>query len=664
MKKIFTIILLVLFALTLASCKKVTKTEGGNGQETEEKKRYSYTEGVHKLDFTETNSFLVQKGKTDYSIVIPETTDMLLLYAVDELTNLFEKATGIKLSMIQEDSLGLEHKPQNKYISLGNTKLFESSGIEMDKKALGVDGLIVKTLDNTIYINGGMYGVLYGVYDFLSLTFGFECYSYDCIKIEETGEKKLYNYDCIDIPDIDSRINPWGFTTDNPNNVGYRQRMPYALNGPIMPVAYSGGGAAIHNTLDIIPRGVGKTEWFSDQGDQLCYTAHGDDESLAEMIQFVADVIIRGLMMYAPENYPLYNTVTVTMEDNSATCLCSSCQANTRKYGAESGSVIVFCNRVRAAVQEWMDKDENKMYRRDDFVLVFFAYNTFVDAPAHFDETLGKYVVNHPDLEIRPDCGVFYAVSKGFQYQLPLYDERNAEGLENSLKWFDISPNTYIWTYNANFGGYFGRTNSGNFYSNDAYELFKYGNARLLYNQGGWNQYNLTAFQGLNIFIDYKLMWDTTLDINPLIDEWFENEFMDAKDEMYELYVKENNYGIILADKAGKLQNTGIINFSISSQASWPYQMLLDWISIIDRARLKIEKYKDADPETYKMLKEHIDLEWVSPAYFLLSLYGVNFLGNETYTQMANYFKENILPLKYFIVSERSGPLNDWILSL
>ena len=93
-----------------------------------------------------------------------------------------------------------------------------------------------------------------------------------------------------------------------------------------------------------------------------------------------------------------------------------------------------------------MNLTENAAYKRENLTLVFFAYAAFVEAPAHYDESQGKYVINHPDLEMRDDVGVYYAISSGLNYQLNIYDKASEKGVENSLKWFDISSSVYLWT--------------------------------------------------------------------------------------------------------------------------------------------------------------------------------------------------------------------------
>lgn len=659
---------LLAISILLVGCSTSKKGSDVIGTETDQP-RYTF-EGVHKFEKTETDHYIVQNKSTNYKIVLPANVDSYLITAKEELTTLFKEATGITLDYVTENAIGMTHTADGEYISIGDTKMFESTGISINKEELGTQAVRIVTKDNTIYLNGGdNHGCIYAVYDFLETLLNFDTYSYDCISIDKVDNLKFFNLDITDIPDIQMRANSWGFIKENPNNVATRLRTPFDFSDYFLSVADTANGAirsAIHNCLDIIPRNApdARPNWFSDSGDQVCYTAHGNAEDYEALVSKSARIIEEGLMVFDPVNYPLKNLVSFTMEDNHDICKCASCTEKFRLYGEQSGVVITFCNDLMSRVRAWMNDPLNAKYNRPDFKLVFFAYNDYINAPAHYDESAGKFVVNHPDLVMREDVGVYYAISSGIQYQLGIYDKQNAEGLETYRKWCDTASATYLWTYNANFGGYLCHVNSTNFYNPETYQVFAQGNAKLLYNQGGWNTYNLTAFQMLAIYLDAKLSWNSNLDMNELIDKWFDNMFREAAKDMKELFYAENMYSLVLFDRIGKLSSGGIINVAVANQDYWPFQMLTKWLGYIENARKKIAYYEELDIKTYRMIKEHIDLEWVSPAYYMLSLYGKDYMDIDTYNEMARYFYYEILPLKFFLVSERSDSLSNWILTL
>lgn len=650
---------------------------GGCGKEDErvaEREKYRYTDGVHDLTAPETDDYMVENGKTEYKLLLPSVSDSNLIVAEAELKYFFEEATGIKLTTVTEPEEGLPHTAGGKYISLGATKMLQSANVDLKEDVIGSQGVRIITKDKTVYVAGATSnGALNAVYTFLNLMFDYEQFAYDCFTITETRNVKLRDFNVVDVPDFEMRTSPAALTDQNPDNLQYRFRTR-TYSEYFLPVGDTDNGASehiIHNTSNVIPREAptSQEKWFSDQSGQgadntqLCYTAHGDVEAYEALVSRAAEVISRSLVKYTPDKYPLRNIVTFTQEDNANTmCNCEWCSKAKEKYGTQSALALIMANNIRAKLEEWMNMPENAAYKRD-LTLVFFAYAAFVEAPAHYDEEAGKYVVNHPDLEMRDDVGVYYAISSGLSYQKNIYDEASKEGLENSLKWFDIAPTVLLWTYDANFGNFLFRTAGTNFYDTDAYQFFAAGGAEVIFKQSAMPGANVTSFQMLDIYLDSKMQWDTTQDIHELTQRWFKAMFKDAADVMYDLYVQENNWAIIVAHETKKITQTGIINYAISREY-WQYEMLKSWLDSIDKARELVVKYETIDPELHKVLKEHIDIEWVCPAYYMLA-YNEDSLPNDVYNQMVMYFKTDISSLKEFRFAERSpSTIGTWAASL
>ena len=103
----------------------------GTGVETKEPEvnpEYVYN-GTHIYTAPDTDEYLVKNGKTEYALVIPETTTYEEGVAVSEFTHLFKKATKIDLTVYTDDQVTDASK--GKYISLGRTTLLEDSDIKV-----------------------------------------------------------------------------------------------------------------------------------------------------------------------------------------------------------------------------------------------------------------------------------------------------------------------------------------------------------------------------------------------------------------------------------------------------------------------------------------------------------------------------------------------------
>jgi hypothetical protein len=126
-----------------------------------------------------------------------------------------------------------------------------------------------------------------------------------------------------------------------------------------------------------------KPEWYSEpRGDQLCYTAHRNEELRAEMIDIISARIIE---LFSMEKYKDYNHISVSIEDNQNCCICDTCAAAKQKYGADSAVMVMFLNDVAEVVEAWMNTDAGAAYKRD-FRILFFAYHATNAAPVVYDE--------------------------------------------------------------------------------------------------------------------------------------------------------------------------------------------------------------------------------------------------------------------------------------
>ena len=164
LKSITAFIIVAILAFSIVGCNKtdnsgsdsVNVSDSGGVEPTVENEN-------HRFSYKETNEYLIKNGTTEYKIVIPsENVSAELNIARDELVRLFKEATGVTLETISD--AGKSHDANGKYISLGNTSLYKSSGLNVDTKTLKKDGARILTKDKTIYFIGKTdTGVINGV---------------------------------------------------------------------------------------------------------------------------------------------------------------------------------------------------------------------------------------------------------------------------------------------------------------------------------------------------------------------------------------------------------------------------------------------------------------------------------------------------------------------
>ena len=598
-----------------------------------------YTGGTHIFDVKDTEKDMIKNGECDYQIVYPSSCTSNEEFAVQEFIELFAMATNIELEAKRD--VGLTHNASAKYISIGNTSLLNSSGIDTDVSDLKDDGCKIVTKDNTVYIFGGKNGVMYGVYDFMQITFNYEIYYIDCIEIDKNVRNlKLKNYNVKDIPDVEIRHRNWdrfsGSTAEDARNRN-RFRTISSRIDQILPIhqvmgdktsAGGGGESRTHNSTSyFLPPDQYQAEhpkWYASSGnDQLCWSAHGDQKELQAMIETAAEKIIWSLQWYTPTAYPDCNTVLFSIEDAMRECQCDTCTMYKTEYCGLAAPSIIVMNGISEIVDEWMAREENAEYRRD-LTYCFLAYLGFEAPPVKYDETLKKYVPIDESVTPRDNVKPYLAMMMSFDYQLSLQDEMNKKGKDIIDQWTDITGKLNYWLYSVNYRNLLTVYDSFNFF-NDAYRFLGNQGIREIYVQGGTagGQTTPTAWGSLKLYIESKMLWDVNLDADVLTENWFKAMFKEAAPEMKELFQEERLWNGYLMDTFDlwmiRSNYTDLVNTKY-----FPMATLENWMAKCDSALAKVEKYKTSAPELYQAIKNHIEIEWITPSYLLLALYNEN----------------------------------------
>ena len=628
--------------------------------EKETVEKVEYTDGVHDYTATETENYLVQNGATEYSVVIPQGADGFTTFAKDELVFFFKEATGIELSVISETSAGLAHSESAKYISIGNTAMLESAGLEADESILGSQGARIVTKDNTVYLfGGGNQGVLYAIYDFLQIVFNYDIYYYDVWEIDRVDEVKLLNFNVTDVPDVEIRLASFGPVNKNTEDLGYRFRQPLARAEYILPAGDTENGQtaqAIHNTDNILPKAYWNDthpDWFADTGTQLCYTAHGDSEEYQAMIDQAASVLVASLQQYTVAEYPDYKFIGFMIEDDNTVCSCQACKNALNYYGANSGAVVVFCNRVMEKVQAQMQDAENEAFYREDLKLLFFAYNKFTEAPVKYDLETGEYV---PTVYTRADVGVFYAKITSANRILSVYDDCNKQLRAEVENWSNVANgNISYWTYSANFHSYMAFVDTYGHFDSEGYQFYLSHGGDMFNNQGESQNRESDNFDGLKAYLDSKLQWDCTQDAEALTQKWFNGMYGDAAETMQQLFAEHQAASALAYQASGYHTSNYMVYIDMYTADYWPYETLLNMLETCNKAQqIAYVSYKYANPEKYVTVKRNIDIEWASVAYLLFKIYGNDetFTTNERYTAITDYFFSLSSTLKHMQAKE------------
>ena len=133
----------IIFSGTMASCQD-TNTKPNNGEPSGEP---SFSDGQTDIGkILKTDKVIVENGKTEYKILIPENADSEIVTASNELKMFLSESTGASFTTTTNYTEG------DKYFSLGNTQLIQEEGLSCTYQELGFSGYKIKTVDDSVCI--------------------------------------------------------------------------------------------------------------------------------------------------------------------------------------------------------------------------------------------------------------------------------------------------------------------------------------------------------------------------------------------------------------------------------------------------------------------------------------------------------------------------------
>mgnify|MGYP001859723916 CR=1 FL=1 len=601
-------------------------------------------DGLHQVKIQETGRNFVENSATDYKIIPPEKSDGNSVVAISELRMFVKEATGAMLETEEDD---VEYSDSAKYISLGDNGYSQTAGIVYDREVLKSTGARVLTKGNSIFIGGaGSKGMLNAVYEFLKYTFGFEVYTEEIYDLEKKNTVPLYDYDITEVPDFEYRPVNYGSLS----NAQYTSRMRFDGVGDIfMPV----GGSYWHNTLKYLPKETYQAahpSWYSTSGDQLCFTARGNEEEFAAMQDTFFEQLKSVVKNYSAEN------ISITAEDNANWCSCDACLAAKNKYGANSAVLIKFCNEMSERLDDWIKTNDEGVPHDRVVNIVFFAYNATTEAPVTQDSQ-GNYVPVSDDVVCRDNVYVFYAPIMAM-FNESFLSVNNRFYYETLKKWQALSRKTYLWVYQTNFSAYLYPYNNFNVIQEN-YKIYKSFNVQYLFDQGQHDNLKATAFSEFKYWLTYKLAWNVNLDLSELTDLYFKKVYGPASDTMRSYYEDLKTHMMYLENEKGV---NGNIYYAIGEPDFFPKFTIDRFLSKLETALEQIRPLSETDPELYSAYDKNIKVESMFPRTAMLSFYsgyysdGEKAEMKESFTNDASYLGFT----KYREAHDISGLINMW----
>ena len=538
--------------------------------------------------FTEIDLF--SNGTSDYKIVVPaENTTKYINMAASEIVDLVYEATGYELEIINDSQIG-EVSNKKKFLSIGNTKIYQASKVDATFNELGADGLKLVTWGSCVVMIGGSdRGSMYAAYEFLERQFNFKCYASDEYYIDtNVKDLKLKDFNVKEIPVFERRsVGLFCYSNDET----FRNRMRQEL-------FYEGWIYWSHSHFTIMPKETYLAEhedWYSPDQTQLCLT---NEEMTKEFSRIIVELV--------KENKDATH-ISLGQEDISTWCTCPTCTESVAKY-KESGTLIRFTNKVAKAVQDYIDENEPGR----EFYVSTFAYHKSQNAPLDKNG-------NPLDPSVYPAENVRMMIAPIMACNCHSYSSECNSDINNLFKDWNVvaEGKIFAWIYNKIFASYFTPFNN---YSTlvQNYNILDDMGVQFVYHQGN-KETEAGGMQELKAYVEANLMWDNTQNPEDLVKEFCQYYYKDAANAYYEYY-KLIRYSYEIWELNGlHCYNNGANSLEVLQDTYWTRNLVDQLNEQFEIMFESIEKYKETDPELYEKLNLRIHKEYLTIEYFYLN---------------------------------------------
>lgn len=669
-------------------------------------------QGIHTMtaEEVETEDYIIKNGNLEYQILMPVGPTEYETTAYNEFRLLLKRAMGnIPVSIVYDDQV-TEFNENEKYISIGMTKLVDLANVDYDAELLSYNGARIVTVGKSIFLIGGTwFGVCNAVYDFFNICFNYEIYTKNCIEIDTNVQNlKLRNFDVTDIPDVEFNLVTHGplhsyraassadyralltdnLTKEDVNNEIYnsaiRMRYNNQMNNGICNLVsgyYNGvlNHSNCHTSVTIAssynqnrgddnPIYEGEymntniqmtSDWYSGSANQLCYTAHGKEDVYEDMVKFFSNYFIWQYKNNPPSKAPGCDYVALCAEDGGGYCTCEHCEASKASYGGfYAGTNIEFCNAVAERIEEWMNRPENAEYKRENFRVLTFAYDQTKEAPAYYDEEAGKYVT-YNDLVLSEHLCIWNT-----RYPLAytdIYDIDQADKMDNMVAWGDISEHMWVWDYSHHYssGAFF--LDNINGFSADRVQHMASMDVELRFTEVHSTQEVITTWFDLTTYMISKQTWNSNYEASELIENYFNAMYGPAAKTMLRLYYDQKIFTQQMYEQHEARTNSIMPNgFSMWTPEHYPFQVLNTWVQQTEKALQEIETYKYIDMDQYETYRDRIDIESMQYFFVINKLYDSS---NPPYTiEEKERYKERFLRIldNYKVTWTNASTIRAW----
>jgi len=452
---------------------------------------------------------------------------------------------------------------------------------------LGEDGFRIVPETDSIRIQGGKRGIIYGAYELLEML-GCRFFTPECEKIPVMPELALeLEGEILQKPILEYREHNYidlrrsvRFAVKRRVN-GYHHAIPESMGG-YMPYAWF-----VHTFDNLVPPaqyGESHPEYYALLADgtrphnpgrfQLCLT---NPDVLEVSVESVRQAL---------KNHPRARIISLSQNDWMGNCQCEKCLATDREEGSPAGTLLRFVN----AVAERLEKEF------PDVIFDTLAYVYSRPAPA----------ITRPRQNV---CVRLCSIEACFAHPFETCDDphrrvgrpdgSSASFITDLTDWGKVSHRTYIWDYTTCFAHY--PTPHPNWHAlQPNMKAFIRNNVRGVFEQANGAQGGGVDMNEMRAYIISKLLWDAETDVQQHIREFSDYYYGDAG-----VYIRE-----YIEALCGKAERDNIhVGFNDNPvSALFSEEMLDEYDAILEKAEQAVAE--DA-LRRRRVQKVRLSIRWV-----------------------------------------------------
>ena len=453
---------------------------------------------------------IVDAGQARAQIVVPDKPAFLEQFAASELQAFLEKSSGVKLPIVEES----RHNAALYAFLLGNTRMSKELGISLNEETAGRDGFTLQSVPNGLAVVGRIeLGTLFGVYELLERYFDVRWFMPgelgQFVPRKETlqmGQVNLTYKPSFRVRWVGNgqwplrqRMN--AYVTAGKENVGINWKWHFhTFITLIPPEKYH----AQHPEFFALVSGKRSVTDSKSHGNQLC-------TSNPELVREVAKNLIAVL-----DAEPGIEIITLSPNDGGGFCECDHCTALDEPqrdwFAKYSRRLAIFNNEVARLVAA----------KHPGVLIKVGAYAMYARPPLDEDYRPEKnlffqlchlyFCHNHP---LGSD-----ACRPGETYEPKGEFQPNQEFCKILDRWLELSPHLFVYEYYS-IGG-MARSNLPWPLVHTMRTDIPYYRDRGV--EGFYTQLSDDLWHrlGLNFYVAAKLCWNADLDVDTLLDDYFE----------------------------------------------------------------------------------------------------------------------------------------------